>query len=151
MTSTSATSARRFGYRYGNPVSECGGAQMRAQCRQLATVVTISGGIDAANIDRLSHYATRHVLPEKPFVLDLSEVQTFPSLAVALLQTVESACDAADVEWCLVANESVNQALQTLDEGAAFTTAGSVPEAMHYFLDGTLARRRLLPLLNKTA
>jgi anti-anti-sigma regulatory factor len=151
MTSTSATSARRFGYRYGNPVSECGGAQMRAQCRQLATVVTISGAIDAANIDRVSQYAERHVLAEKSFVLDLSEVHAFPSLAVTLLSTVEQTCSVTDVEWCLVTSEPVRQVLPTLADGAAFTTADSVPEAMHYFLDGTLARRRLLPLLNKTA
>jgi anti-anti-sigma regulatory factor len=152
MTSTGVSSARRSAYRYGNPTVECSGAQMRAQCRQLATVVTISGVIDESNIDRVSQYTKRFVLAEKPFVLDLSDVRTFPPRAMEMLRTAEEACGAADVEWCLVAGEAVHQVLRTTDGShAAFATATSVPEALNRFLDSTLARRRLLPLLNNTA
>lgn len=150
MTSMSSDSARRFAYRYGNPIVECDGAQMRAQCRQLATVVTISGDVVAANIDRVSQYATRFVLAEKPFVLDLGDVHTFSPEAMSLLRTVEQACASAGVEWCLVAGEPVNRVLRTFAD-AGFVLADSVPEALNCFLEGMLARRRLLPLLNKTA
>lgn len=51
----------------------------------------------------------------------------------------------------MVAAEPVNQVLRTLGDHAAFATADSVPDALNQFLDGLLARRRLLPLLNKTA
>jgi hypothetical protein len=34
---------------------------------------------------------------------------------------------------------------------AAFHTVGSVPEALHRFADATAARRRLLPILTKSA
>jgi anti-anti-sigma regulatory factor len=152
MTSTGVNSARRSAYRCGNPTVECGGAHMRAQCRQLATVVTISGVIDESNIDPVSQYTKRFVLAEKPFVLDLSDVHTFPPQAMEMLRTVEEACCAAEVEWCLVAGDAVHQVLRTTADGnAAFATATSVPEALNRFLDSTLARRRLLPLLNKTA
>lgn len=148
MASISTNSAQRFAYRYGNPIVECGGAQMRAQCRQLATVVTISGDVDSTNIDRVSQYATRFVLAEKPFVLDLSDVHTFSANAVSLLWSVEQECGAAGVEWCLVSGEPVDRVLQTHN---AFPLADSVPEALNDFLAGMLARRRLLPMLNKTA
>lgn len=151
MTSTTGNTSRRFAYRYGNPIVECDGAQMRAQSRQLATVVTISGDVDATNIHRVSQYAGRFVIPEKPFVLDLSEVQTFSPEAVSLLRDVEDACNAIGMEWCLIASQAVDSTLRPFGGAATFTTASSVPEALHLFLDATLERRRLLPLLNKTA
>lgn len=150
MTTPNADSARRLTHRYGNPIVECDGAHMRVQCRQLATVVTIAGDIDTINIDRVAKYAARYVLTEKPFVLDLSEVHIFAPEAVALLWAVEQACAAAGVEWCLVASDSVDVVLQAQGE-PAFATAYSVPEALNYFLEGMLARRRLLPMLHKTA
>lgn len=150
MTTASTDSTRRLTYRYGNPVVECDGAQMRAQCRQLATVVTITGDVDALNIDPVANYAARYVLTEKPFVLDLSEVRSFTPDAMALLWAVEQACAVARVEWCLVAGNQVDVVLQAQGE-PAFATAYSVPEALNYFLEGMLARRRLLPMLHKTA
>jgi anti-anti-sigma regulatory factor len=151
MTSTSANPTRRFAYRYGNPAAECDGAYMRAQCRQLATVVTISGDVDATNIDRVSNYAQRFVLAEKPFVLDLSGVHTFSPQAVSLLRTVDQACGSIGVQWCLVPAEPVRRVLSALGDHAACTVADSVPDALNHFFDDMLARRRLLPLLNKTA
>ena len=62
---------------YGNPAVECDGAQMRALCRQLATVVTVSGEINETNVECIGDYAKRFVLMEKPFVLDLSGVSSF--------------------------------------------------------------------------
>ena len=56
---------------YGNPPFDCDGAQIRACSRQLATVVTVTGDLDDANIDKVSQYTKRFVLREKPVVLDL--------------------------------------------------------------------------------
>ena len=39
---------------YGNPPFDCDGAQIRACSRQLATVVTVTGDLDDANLDRVS-------------------------------------------------------------------------------------------------
>lgn len=150
MTTANADSGRVLTHRYGNPIVECDGAQMRAQCRQLATVVTISGHVDALNVDRVARYATRYVLTEKPFILDLGEVRTFSPEAMALLWAVEQACTVAGVQWCLVAGDPVAVVLEAQGE-PAFATAYSVPEALNYFLEGMLARRRLLPILHKTA
>lgn len=154
MTSTDAPSAVRFAYRYGNPVVECDGAQLRAQCRQLATVVTVSGIVDAQNLERVSAYARRFVLAEKPFVLDLGAVTAFSSPAMALLRAVDEACGVTAVQWCLVTSEPVSNVLRAFAgyaDYADYTTASSVPEALSYFRDAMNERRRLLPVLHKTA
>jgi anti-anti-sigma regulatory factor len=134
---------------YGNPTFDCAGAEIRAHCRQLATVVTIKGTIDDGNVERVSRYARRFILSEKPFVLDVSDVASFTREAVSLLFTVDDACTAAGVDWSLVSSRPVEQAL--LEGGVEFTAAGSVPQALNHFADAMIARRQLLPLLTKTA
>ena len=74
---------------YGNQAVDCDGAQMRALCRQLATVVTVTGDISDANVDHISACAKRFVLTEKPFVLDLSGVNSFSTECISLLYAVD--------------------------------------------------------------
>lgn len=134
---------------YGNPTFHCDGAGIRAHCRQLATVVTIAGHLDGANVERASEYTDRFILAEKPFVLDLSGVDSFTREAVSLLFAVDDVCTAAGVEWSMIASRAVEQTLR--DAGIEFPAAGSVPEALNHFADAMVARRQLLPLLTKTA
>lgn len=134
---------------YGNPTFDCDGADIRAHCRQLATVVTIRGALTNSNVDRVIRYTRRFILAEKPFVLDVSGVTSFSREALSLLFTVDDACAAAGVDWSLVASRPVELAL--LDSGIELTGCGSVPEALNHFAEAMVARRRLLPLLNKTA
>jgi anti-anti-sigma factor len=134
---------------YGNPTFDCGGAEIHAHCRQLATVVTIKGALDGVNAARATEYARRFILAEKPYVLNLSDVTSFDTDALSLLFAIDDACIAAGVEWSLVASRSVEQALRAYD--IDFDAAGSVPEALNHFADAMVARRQLLPLLTKTA
>ncbi len=66
MSATATTSASGAKFRYGNPLLDCHGAQLRAQCRQLATVVTVSGRVDAKNIEAVSTAAGWFIITEKP-------------------------------------------------------------------------------------
>ncbi|ADT97127.1 STAS domain-containing protein [Mycolicibacterium gilvum] len=134
---------------YGNPTFHCAGADIRAHCRQLATVVKVAGRLDNANVERAGRYIDRFILPEKPFVLDLSEVDSFGEEAISLLFVIDDLCTAAGEEWSLIASRAVEQTLR--DSGIEFPAAGSVPEALNHFADAMVARRRLLPLLTKTA
>lgn len=134
---------------YGNPTFDCDGAEIRAHCRQSATVATVKGGLDDVNVDRASQYIRRFILAEKPFLLDLSDVTFFTRDAISLLFTVDDVCTAAGVDWSMVAGRPVEQTLR--DCGIEFTAAGSVPEALNRFTDAMVARRQLLPLLTKTA
>lgn len=132
---------------YGNPTFDCGGAQIHAVCRQLATVVSVAGVVDDRNIERVTALARRFVLTEKPYVLDLSGV-TSPSVqCVSLLYDIDEGCLGADVEWSVVTGEPVSRVLGA--SGADFPLSESVPDALHHFAESIEQRRRLLPLLTK--
>jgi anti-anti-sigma regulatory factor len=131
---------------------DCNGAAVRAQCRHLATVVTISGVVDATNVDQVSEHSKRFILPDKPFVLDLSGLNCFAAQAVRLLHRLDDVCRAAGLEWSVVPSQAVNTALLVTQEESSFPVFGSAHEALQYFADANSARRRLLlPLLTKTA
>lgn len=136
----------------GDNTVDCGGAQIRAHYRHLATVVTIRGAIDAANVDQLGEQARRFVLAKEPLVLDLSGVDSFTAAGIWLLCVLDGDCRAAGVEWTLVESPAVNELLRDFDEEAKFPTAGSVGQALHHLADVINRRRELLlPLFQKTA
>ncbi|WKG04140.1 STAS domain-containing protein [Mycolicibacterium sp. HK-90] len=131
------------------PAVVCDGASMRAHCRQLATVVTIKGDIDSNNIDQIASYVNRFILAEKPLALDLSGVNSFAPQAISLFFDIDERCGALGVDWAVVASQPVLAEVHRQEVGVPFTT--SVPEALHHFAEGNMARRRLLPLLVKSA
>lgn len=139
------------GFRYGNPAQACDLAQMSALCRQLATVVSISGQLDDSNLSEATTYCTRYVLCEKPFVLDLSELDVVSDSAIGLLYAIDDAAYMEGVEWAVVAGPALLDVLSRYGDPADFHTVDSVPDALHHFADATAARRRLLPILSKTA
>lgn len=149
MTVTATTPRRDSTFRYGNPMLDCHGAQLRAQCRQLATVVTVSGRIDLKNVDGLSEQARRFILAEKPFVLDMSGVNSCGALTLPFLRSVDEQCRAIGVEWVLISSSAVDRRLRPATE--EFATVASVPDALEHFADSLESRRRLLPLLARTA
>jgi anti-anti-sigma factor len=152
MNDSVNTTATYLAPRHAHLPVDCNGAAVRAQCRHLATVVTISGAIDASNVDRVIEYAQRFNLPDKPFVLDLSGVDSFGPQAVRLLYRIDDACSAAGLEWALIPSQAVSLTLLVTHEDTSFPTVATVHEALHYFADANTARRRLLlPLFTKTA
>jgi len=131
---------------------DCNGAAVRAQCRHLATVVTITGTVDATNVDQVSEYSKRFILPDKPFILDLSGLHSFAAQAVQLLHRLDDICSVGKLEWSVIPSQAVSTALVITHEESTFPVVGSVHEALHYLADANSARRRLLlPLLTKTA
>jgi anti-anti-sigma factor len=135
-----------------NPVVDCGAARIRTQCRHLATVVTISGAIDAGNLDRVSEYSRRFILEDNPFVLDLSGVDCFAARAVSLLHRVDDQCCRSGVEWALVPSRAVLQIMRITNQDGVFPVVDSVHEALRHFADVIAMRRRvLLPLLTRSA
>jgi anti-anti-sigma factor len=135
--------------RHGYGTFQCGGAQIRAHCRHLATVVTIRGEIDGGNVDRVGEYVRRIVLGSNPVVLDLSDVSHFAAAGISLVRRLDEDCRAAGVEWILVASPAVTALLG--DQGE-FPIARSVREALRTLAEAIVDRRQLvLPLIKKTA
>jgi anti-anti-sigma factor len=132
-------------------IFDCGGAQVRAYSRHLATVVTVRGEIDAVNVDRVCSYVRRFVLGTSPVVLDMSGVSHFGPAGISLLYAVDEDSRAAGVEWTLVAGPAVGELLgERCDE--VFPLARSVHRAIRNLADGIVRRRQLvLPLLKKSA
>lgn len=152
MNDPMSTAASHVAPRHAHLPFDCNGAAVRAQCRHLATVVTITGAIDGSNVDQVIQYAQRFNLPDKPFVLDLTGVESFAPQAVRLLYAVDDACTAAGLEWAVIPSQAVSLMLLMTHGDISFPTATTVHEALHYFADATTARRRLLlPLFTKTA
>jgi anti-anti-sigma factor len=117
-----------------------GGVDMRAQLRHLATILTISGDIDARNIDRVSAYATRLVPVGNALLLDLSGVVFFAAQSISVLVTVGDACDNAESPWALVTSHAVDRVLRISHHDHILPVVSSVPDGMQYFAD--LARVR---------
>ncbi|OBG30393.1 sulfate transporter [Mycobacterium alsense] len=142
--------------RRGYGTIECDGAQIRAHCRHLATVVTIRGDINAANVDRVGEHVRRFVLGGNPLVLDLSDVNHFAAAGISLVHRLDEACRAAGVEWTLVAGPAAMELLGIRrdqdDTAETFPIARSVREALRTLADAIVDRRQLvLPLIKKTA
>jgi anti-anti-sigma factor len=136
--------------RRDNDIFECGGAQIRAHCRHLATVVTIRGEVDSVNVDRIGKYIGRFILGTDPVVLDMSAITNFSPAGISLLCLFDEACNAAGVEWTLVASPAVIELLGR-DQGP-FPITRSVHEALRNLADAIVNRRQLvLPLVRKTA
>jgi hypothetical protein len=152
MTDSIDTAGMQVAPRHAHLPFDCDGAAVRAQCRSLGTVVTITGAVDSTNVDLVSEYTKRFILPDKPFVLDLSSLDSFAAQAVRLIYRTEAVCTAAGLDWSVIPSQAVNTALLVTQDESTFPVFASAHEALHYFADATSARRRmLLPLLTKTA
>lgn len=138
--------------RQGNSTFAYGGARLRAQCRHLATVVTIRGEVDASNAEQIGDHLRRFVLGENPVVLDMSAVHRFGAPGARLLRTLDEQCRAAGLEWVLVAGPVVTGVLGDDGSRTRFPAADSVRRALRDLAEGIASRRRLmLELVRETA
>lgn len=154
ITTSASKSASNVTTRQGNGTFDCSGAQIRAHCRHLATVVTIRGEIDAINVDRVSEYIRRFIFGKNPVVLDISDVSHFAGAGISLLYSLDEACCAAGVQWTLVPSPVVIELLgDGCDEDGAeamFAMTRSVHEALRNLADAIVSRRQLvLPLITE--
>lgn len=138
-------------FRYGNPTVDCNGAQLHKTCRQLATVLAVTGVVDDVNIEAITQHARACIIPEKPFVLDLSGVTSFCGHGIAVFDAVDEACNAVGEEWSLIPSPQVARTLRLCGIEGTVPTYSSVPVALHHFSDVAGERRQLLPILNKSA
>ena len=104
--------------------------------------MTISGDVDAANVDRVGDFATRVVRIGNAVILDLSGVGVFVEQAVSVLIDVDDACRGAAVAWVLIPSATVSRALQLTDDDTDVRTASGVTAALRQLTELTRVRRR---------
>ncbi len=139
-----------FTSRYGNPARDFKGAHLWAYCRHGATVVAVSGRVDAGNVAQVTESAVRAVLPGSRLVLDLTGVTAFTPRALDLLAAVDQRCLTTGVDWALVPSETVTRRLASRVD--TLPVIGSVAEAEHQFDEAVLRRRgTLLTWLRRSA
>jgi anti-anti-sigma factor len=119
------------------------GVDVPGRSRHLATVLTISGDVDASNTARVSAYATALVPVGNALLLDLSGVPFFAAQSISLLIAVDDACHSAELPWALVTSHAVDRVLRISQDDDIFPTTSSVPEAMQYFVHLTRVRRQV--------
>jgi anti-anti-sigma factor len=139
-----ATADGDLPYRDDRPLTiERDGVDVRAQSRHLATVLTISGDIDARNAARLRAYATALVPVGNALLLDLSGVAFFAAQSISVLIAVDDACHTAELPWALVTSHAVDRVLRISQDDDMLPVASSVPDAMQYFVHITRVRRQV--------
>ena len=111
---------------------DCGRAEARAHWSPLATVLTISGDVDANSVDRITACVAEVMLIANSFLLDLSGVDFFAAPSISVLIAVDDARREAELPWAMVTSRSVDRVLRISGQ-ATLPTAGSVHDAMQYF------------------
>jgi anti-anti-sigma factor len=134
--------------RYGDVTADCDGVEIQVHLRHLATVVTISGDVDATNIVRVTGAVTRLVEVGNALLVDLSGVGFFAAHSLSALLAIDAACQHAELPWALVTSHAVNRALRLSECSEIVPTVSSVPAAMQYFARLTRMRGQV-PLTTK--
>jgi anti-anti-sigma factor len=133
-----------------NPVSVCGdGVYLSSQTRGGATVVAVTGEIDASNIHHLTDYAQHHLGAGRPVVIDLTGLDFLGAQGIPALLDINGRCGDAGVEWSLVPSHAVSRLLRICDVDG-LPVVSSVDEALEHFSSPGRARR-LLKLVTKTS
>lgn len=139
------TTRRNRGVVFGN-------ATVRAYYRHLATVVSVHGVIDGANVDALSDYVRRFTAAGEAVVLDLGDVTSFTGNGMWLLCALDGQCRDIGLQWMLVPGRAVRGVLSVFSADTQFPVAASVPQALHTLAQAIDRRRSLLlPLFKKIA
>lgn len=118
------------------------GFWMRAWCRHPATVVTISGDVDAVTSDRVQTFGTPFTRVGNGFILDLSCVDFFSARGISVLIAVDDDYHSAEVPWVLVPSPIVSRVLRLTECDTVMPTASAVPAALRQVAALTQARRR---------
>jgi len=135
-----------------NPIVSCGGAEVRACSRHLATVVSIRGRVTADNLAQVIAQTKRFLLCDTSFVIDLRELKSMAPEGSALLMAIDDECATANTEWALVTGPAADRLFDGEMRNRMLPVVDSVADALHDFAEARMTRRDLLlPLLHRSA
>jgi anti-anti-sigma factor len=122
---------RCFTSDFGRCNIDCNGAQMRAHRRDQVTVVTVTGDIDAMNLDRFYDYTSRFLGEAQGLILDLSGIEFLCARGISVLITLDNLRRMARTHWAIVGGLFIRRLLHIGDPTDALPTATSELEALN--------------------
>jgi anti-anti-sigma factor len=106
-------------------------AWWKLQTRKQATVLTVSGELDASNAGRFDRSVRELPRGGEPFVIDLSDVTFIGVPCFQTLLRLDAACRATGTRWALVINPPIHRIFAIAEYRDILPVTSSVPEALH--------------------
>ena len=122
---------------------DCRRARVRAKTDTGLTVISISGEIDASNVDDVSHHVRELVSDGGALIVDLAEVDFVAVDGLRALFALNTQCARTGTRWALIASHAVNRLLRVGDHDTPVPAVGSATEALLLVRRSSLGRRSL--------
>ena len=106
------------------------GVRLCSRPHPSATVITVSGEVDACNAARVSDYIMGFLYADHPLVLDLSGVKFLGVAGLRAVIRFAAECRRAERQWALVSSDAVNLMLRLTDGNYRLPTVGLVDDAL---------------------
>ena len=103
---------------------------MRTKTDTGLTVISISGEIDASNVDDVSRRASERVSDCAALIVDLAEVDFIALDGLHALFALNMQCARTCTTWALIASQAVNLLLRVGDHDKLLPAVGSATEAL---------------------
>jgi anti-anti-sigma factor len=88
--------------------------------------ISVTGEIDASNVDRFARYAFRYGANSRRLILDLTDVEFFGVECFSFLDVIAKRCATAAVAWTLIPSAAVARVLQICDPHRAHLSHGLI-------------------------
>ena len=109
---------------------DCRRARVRMKTDTALTVISISGEIDASNVDDVSHHVRELVSDGGALIVDLAEVDFIAIEGLRALFALNIQCARTGTTWALIASHAVNRLLRVGDHDKLLPAVGSATEAL---------------------
>lgn len=110
---------------------ECQNASRATPTRCAVTVLSVSGEIDASNVDRLHGNLRRCAGTRRPLIVDLSGINFLGVEGMRALCDFDDERRRSGAGWVLVTCPTVYRLVNKVLSGQRLRIAGSVSEALH--------------------
>lgn len=105
-------------------------ARLAARRIGCATVISVSGDIDACNMGDVAAYIVDHLGTCKNLLLDLSRLEFFGVSGFSDLHRIGVVCAQRGISWLLVPSAAVSRMLRVCDPGGALPIQHTVPAGL---------------------
>ena len=114
-----------------------------------ATVVIVTGELDACNIDLLTDFTRSCLASCRSLILDLSHLDFLGAQGIRSLHMIAQDCERKEVHWAVVPSRPVSRLLRICDEHGQVPSVSSIDEALEHFSGLASTARGLLQLVSK--